>query len=282
MLTLTQSTWQNEYDQTIYRVHQKHENEKAAIGFVHGLGEHIHRYEHVFETFAAQGYSIYGFDSVGHGRSEGKKGHVNSLLQWMNELEMLYTWMRETTNKPIVFYGHSLGGFKSLIYSLQGGNLPEALIVTSPFLGEANPSSGLKIAVGKFASNFAPKFILPNGLDIDCLSRKKDVVNAYLADELIHANISLKMASVIFSGAAWIMDASNHKLAVPALIQHGDHDGITDFTCTETFATTVQGEINWKAWEGGFHELHNDSISEEMLTYTSQWLSQTISGITSK
>ena len=40
---------------------------------VHGYGEHLGRYEHVATALNAAGWSAYGLDHVGHGRSEGER-----------------------------------------------------------------------------------------------------------------------------------------------------------------------------------------------------------------
>ena len=36
---------------------------------VHGLGEHVLRYEHVAQKLVAAGYAVYGDDHRGHGRT---------------------------------------------------------------------------------------------------------------------------------------------------------------------------------------------------------------------
>lgn len=45
------SYWENEFGKKIYRVASTVNQPKAAIGFVHGLGEHIHRYEELFAFY---------------------------------------------------------------------------------------------------------------------------------------------------------------------------------------------------------------------------------------
>ncbi|SDS42717.1 Serine aminopeptidase, S33 [Paenibacillaceae bacterium GAS479] len=47
---------------------------KAAVGIVHGLGEHSGAYDHVAEWFTERGYAVFGFDQRGHGRTEGSRG----------------------------------------------------------------------------------------------------------------------------------------------------------------------------------------------------------------
>ncbi|KAI8594579.1 putative lysophospholipase-domain-containing protein, partial [Dissophora ornata] len=41
----------------------------AAVVFVHGLGEHVVRYDHVFEEFSKAGFQVSGYDQRGFGQT---------------------------------------------------------------------------------------------------------------------------------------------------------------------------------------------------------------------
>ncbi|MGD0752512.1 MAG: alpha/beta fold hydrolase, partial [Anaerolineales bacterium] len=51
---------------------------KAAIMLVHGLGEHVARYDHVAAALTEKKYAVLGFDLRGHGKSGGPRGHAPS------------------------------------------------------------------------------------------------------------------------------------------------------------------------------------------------------------
>ena len=53
------------------------EQPKAVVCLVHGLGEHVNRYNHVGEAFARAGYALQGFDLRGHGQSGGLRGYID-------------------------------------------------------------------------------------------------------------------------------------------------------------------------------------------------------------
>lgn len=55
-------------------------NPKASILIIHGLGEHINRYEEFASYMASHDIQCIGFDLPGHGRSEGKGGTLNLLM----------------------------------------------------------------------------------------------------------------------------------------------------------------------------------------------------------
>ncbi len=84
---------------------------RAAIAFVHGIGEHSGRYGHVAEAAVARGYAILAFDLPGHGKSPGTRGHAVS-FDFLSELAALHLEevRRRFAGKPVFLYGTSLGG----------------------------------------------------------------------------------------------------------------------------------------------------------------------------
>ncbi len=48
---------------------------RAVIYLLHGIFEHVARYAHVGEAWAAAGFLVHGLDHQGHGRSEGDAGY---------------------------------------------------------------------------------------------------------------------------------------------------------------------------------------------------------------
>jgi len=49
------------------------QNLKAIIVFVHGIGEHIHRYDYWAGLFNTEGIGFAGVDLPGHGHSDAKE-----------------------------------------------------------------------------------------------------------------------------------------------------------------------------------------------------------------
>src|SRR5882672_3049151 len=67
---------------------------KAVVCLVHGLGEHSSRYEHVAEAFCKEGYILFAADSRGHGRSDGARGHINLIEDFMQDIDILFEHAR--------------------------------------------------------------------------------------------------------------------------------------------------------------------------------------------
>ena len=271
MPKLKHSQYKNEFGDTIHRVKLRTQlPEKGIIGFVHGIGEHIERYQYVFDFYLENGYSVYGFDSYGHGKSEGKRGHIHSQDQWLNEIQMLVEWIQSETDAPIILYGHSLGGLKTLLYLLKGKVLPNLAIVTSPFVEQGNPEPAIKISLGKMASHIFPKLTISNGLNVEGISRDKKVVEDYLNDPLNHEKVSLQMARIMFDSADELKKP--HTISMPLLLQHGTADQLTSHNATKNLSENWKGDISFYSWKDGYHELHNEPNKKEFLEKTLAWL----------
>jgi alpha-beta hydrolase superfamily lysophospholipase len=80
-------SWKTNDGLNIYAKEWKPEGPvKAAIALVHGLGEHIGRYDHVAEAFTAAGFGMVGFDLRGHGKSDGSRGYTTSNAAVMGDI----------------------------------------------------------------------------------------------------------------------------------------------------------------------------------------------------
>ena len=68
---------------------------KAAITLVHGLGEHVRRYDHVAAALAEKGYAMLGFDLRGHGKSGGPRGHTPTYEALMDDIAAFFKQVDE-------------------------------------------------------------------------------------------------------------------------------------------------------------------------------------------
>ena len=52
-------------------------NVKAVVCLVHGFAEFSDRYEHVAKFLCDAGFAVLAYDQLGHGKTEGKRGHAD-------------------------------------------------------------------------------------------------------------------------------------------------------------------------------------------------------------
>ena len=75
-------------DTKIFYSVDKVEDPKAAVVFVHGICEHLGRYNYIKEKFVEKGYNVYRYDARGHGKSEGERGHLDDFNDYLEDLNL--------------------------------------------------------------------------------------------------------------------------------------------------------------------------------------------------
>jgi alpha-beta hydrolase superfamily lysophospholipase len=243
-----------------------------VIILIHGLGEHINRYNQWAIRFSNTGWAVVGMDLRGHGQSDGKRG-TGSYQAYLNDIDSVFKVVRKKFGHlPLVLYGHSMGGNLALGYEISHKPDISRLIVTSPWLKLSNPPAKWLQFLLKFFVKLYPNFVISNRLDPLHLSRERAVSDAYKRDPLVHNKISISTFLQMQEWASIILK-NKHKVNVPLLLLHGSDDKITSWRGASIFARETSESTKYKLWEACNHELHNELCSEDVFNYISLWLS---------
>ncbi|WP_299888236.1 alpha/beta hydrolase [uncultured Lacinutrix sp.] len=257
---------------TLFGQFWKPETPKAVIVLVHGMGEHLGRYEHsVVKHVLKANYAVVAYDQFGHGKSKGKRGHCPSYKSLLDSLDVVVKRTNTLFSElPVFLYGHSLGGNIVINYALKRQVNIKGIIATSPFLRLAFNPPKWKVSLGKLMLNILPSITLPSEIEEAAISSIPNEVKRYQEDPLIHGKISpMYLFPVVEAGEYAINNAK--KLDVPIFITHGtgdriiDHNGAIDF-CKELNTADL------KLYDNGYHELHHDVYAEEMMQTIVKWL----------
>lgn len=267
-------TWNAKDGTEIYAKSWKIRPAKGVICLVHGLGEHINRYQHVASFFNNHGYQFYGNDHYGHGQSGGSRGHTPSYDGLLEEVDTLIeTAKKENPDLPIYLYGHSMGGNIVLNYLFLRNPDIAGVIATASAIQLPNPPSSALLAVGKLMRKIYPKFAQPNGLELKYLSHDQQVIDDYVADKLVHNKVSSELGLSLIERGHWLVE-SNQKTNIPLLLMHGAEDGITSPEGTVELSKMTEGEVTLKIWKEMYHEIHNEVNKQEVLDYILDWLNK--------
>ena len=246
-----------------------------AIGvlvIVHGHGEHSGRYPRVVDHLVPQGFAVYALDHRGHGRSPGQRGYVNNMADFRGDVAALVQLAAAAQpNIPLFVMGHSLGGLIILDYVLHQPEGLRGVIVSAPAVGSVGVSPIL-LQVSRVLSRVWPTFSLETGLDVKGISRDPQEVQAYQNDPLVHGKGTARLATEVMDTAVFCQENA-HTLQLPLLMIHGAADIITSPTDSRRFFDNVTGsDKTYIAYDGGFHESHNDIHSPQVVADISAWL----------
>lgn len=253
---------------------------RAVIALVHGMGEHAGRYSHMARVFNEEGYAVLAFDLRGHGLSEGQRGHTPTYEALLKDISLLIKQALERfPGRPIILYGHSLGGNLVLNYALRYTAPLTGVIATSPWLRLAFEPSPFKLRLAGITNKLWPRFSQKNELDAEALAHDAAVTKAYTEDPLVHAFISARMFQSTHAAGLWALQNAGG-FPLPLLLMHGTADRVTSFQASREFAAHIPGKCTFKAWDGLFHELHNEPQSSEVLAFISSWLADRLTPTT--
>jgi len=238
----------------------KSEQERTKLVIVHGIGEHSGRYNNVVDVLLPQGISVWALDLRGHGRSEGKKGHIASFEEYTSDVLSLVNIARKSKEEDVKCFmlGHSMGGLITLYFALRYPELIDGMIVSSPALGLAVRVPFIKVILGRLMSFLFPSFTMGNGLNVGMLSHDEGMVRAYVEDPLVHDRVSARWFTEILNAMEYVNSLAT-SLKIPILMQLAQDDRLTDpLVAEEFFERLTVRDKTLLVYEGLYHEIYNE------------------------
>jgi alpha-beta hydrolase superfamily lysophospholipase len=272
-MSVTELAWRVPDGVRLYAVEWRPAQPRAVAVLVHGLGEHCRRYDHVAGALTAAGIALIGFDQRGHGRSEGKRGHIPAMAKALDDIDYALTVAAERfPGLPRFTYGHSMGGMMVLDHALTRHPAIAGVICTSPGLATGQPVAPFKRVLANLLYSLAPAFTLDNGLDVENLSHDHSVVEAYKRDPLVTPLVSAALGLDILNTGPWV-EEHGEDFTLPLLLMQGQGDHVVSPAATRRFAARVPTSLlTFHEFPELYHEMHNEPEKEKIMTAIITWL----------
>lgn len=240
---------------------------------VHGLGEHGGRYQGLADAIEPLGLSLFAIDMRGHGRSQGRRGHVmefDSLLRDLDRLRLKAGL--QGGDRPLFLLGHSLGGL--VVGRYAEAYAPDGLAgvaFVAPFVDVALEVPAWKRRLGAVAYRLVPALTMDNGLVVEELFREETERAAYTEDPLVHRRISARLWGEMQRSARQLM-ADAARLRIPALLQLAGEDTVVSNAASRQFAARLASRPEILEYDGAFHALFRDPRAPEAFEDLRRWL----------
>ncbi len=243
---------------------------KAVMALIHGFGEHCGRYAHMAAHLNASGIAVVALDLHGHGKTDGKRGVINSYDDFRADVAALLSKTNALyPQTPHILYGHSMGGGIVLDYGLSHPDtLP--IIASAPLITLTQPVPKPLRIIAKLVGKLNPSGAMKQPIDGTKVSGLPDEQEAYMADPLNHGTLGFRLAEAMVSTGETIA-ARAADWDRPLLLLHSKGDQLTGFAGSADFAKTAK-QVAFHAFETSQHEMHNDAPRGEVYTLMTDFI----------
>ena len=207
------------------------EQYRGIVQLVHGMQEHIERYDEFAKEIAKNGYIVVGHDHLGHGKTATNKedfGYFAKENGWEHLAQDVHILQKEISRKypklPYIIFGHSMGSLVVRTYLtkyndnltgviLSGTSGQKAGLITGQILtkvimlvrGERYRSPLLEYLItGSFNKKFKP-----NRTKADWTTRDEEVVDKYQKDPLCGFNFTTNGYINLLKGSYYLSKQKN-------------------------------------------------------------------------
>jgi len=267
---------------------------KGLFHVVHGMTEHMARYDRFLSDMAAEGWVSFGYDHLGHGKTvndDSELGYIAKKDGWellARDVKVYSDAVRMqfgNDDMPLCLMGHSMGSFVArlaaerfvkvdhLIVMGTGGANPAAPIglalieIIKLFKGDKHFSRLVdNIAFGSYNKRFG------GGTDEDTklwLTNDETVRKAYYADPYCTFNFTVSAMGDLIrlikytNCAAWYRNVSS---SLPILLVSGEEDPVGNYGKgvkeVESKLKKQGIRVSCKLYKGARHEILNDFTYE--------------------
>lgn len=172
--------------------------------------------------------------------------------------------------KPVILYGHSMGGNIVLDYRARGimNDQPAGYIISAPWVRLVRPVPAILYKIVKLMARVAPSFTISSDVNEADLGFPKSV-KPYKENPMVHNRISALCAVDGFEIGLRLENGTaeddGRAKDIPTLLMHGSADKICDVKGSRRIAHRLKKQghaLTYIEWEGLFHEIHNGNDSE--------------------
>lgn len=266
---------------------------KAIFHHIHGMTDHIARYESFLTEMAENGYLCVAYDNLGHGntaKDSGELGFIAHKYGWRILAEDVFStsklMKKEFPELPYYLMGHSMGSFIVRLAAYLHPELQDKLII----MGTGGPNPAFKPAL--FLTNlirgiYGEKHISPFlegiafgsynkrfGGDVsgDWLSKNPKIREKFDADKFcnFHFTVSalydlVKLNAVVNSKKVY----GGMRKSLPILLVSGADDPVGDYgkgvrKVYDNLSKYVD-DVRIKIYDNNRHEILNDTARDDVI-----------------
>lgn len=271
----------------------------GTIQIVHGMAEHIDRYQPFAEFLNAHGWVVAGDNHLGHGHSVGhsplgyfgKQQPIEHLIN--DEFTLTKRLRHDYPGLPHVIIGHSMGAMMVQLFLTQYGSWVDAAVVIGSAV--AHPTLAVIRPIVAVLNNFAPRRPnhtldrlafgayakrFPEDSPFQWLSENPVNVHRYNNDPLSGFTFTNNGFSVLFRMTTLSIKRQWHQgipKQLPILFTSGKEDPVGGFSLgprrhVRSLKRAGFTDVTLKLWPHMRHEILNERDHEQVYAVLLKWI----------
>jgi len=253
---------------------------RALAVFVHGLGDHIGRYQRLVEAFAAQGIATALFDQRGHGRSDGARGHAERFADWVNDLAgfVQFSLAAVPPVTPLFIVGFGLGALVGINFIVTHTTPVDGVVAVSAAISPRCRRPAWRTALSRRMARLFPAMPVRAGFSVSDLTDDPEERALLDGDPLFHTRTTLASSLEIDRGIELAM-ALPHRIHLPTLVVAGELDAIYDPAGARMFASRLASlDKAFVSCESMPHDLLHGPGSAAVIDRIARWIAERAEG----
>lgn len=244
---------------------------RKAVVICHGACEHSGRYHRLIKFLWERGYSVFAYDHRGHGRSEGKRVHVDCFSDYLSDLDQMLNLLRNLNYPRIHLFGHSMGGLITARYVQEQQPDIASLILSSPLCG-LGETSKIKIVAANIIASIWPGFTFKSPVDETLLSHDESVGQEYSEDPMVFNMCTVKWGVELMKSFPILFKKAD-LIRVPLLLMVAGADKLTNPNASREFFKIIGSrDKRYYFFEDMYHEIFNEVENDKPFGCLADWL----------
>ena len=275
---------------------------KGIVQLVHGIVEHVERYDAFAKYLNGLGYLVVAEDHMGHGKSGGNdcvRGYFYG--GWFAAVEDTYRLLRDTKarypNIPYILFGHSMGSFitRTILIKHPDSGISGAVICGTGWMPNLVLNAGVQICKMncKLFDEMQPNEKLQNlafgtynskverpRTTYDWLNRDQKAVDAYIADPNCGFVVSGGLMRDMLTGMLFNQKSKNlqkMEKKLPVFFIAGGDDPVGDYgkgvkKAVDNFKKCGMQKVSSKIYPLCRHEILNEINNGLIYQDVSSWI----------
>ena len=250
---------------------------KGVVVIAHNILEHTGRYAYVITMLRRNGYHVIMGDLPGQGQtSRANKGQIDDFNTYH---ENLLEWIKIANEYkiPTFVLGVGLGGL-IVLNLLEKAELPiEGVMLLSPMLELRKTGKGRKNKIISNLGKMSKDTRFKVGISSQDLTRNDEIIDETDNDGLMLKKVTYRWYNLIVEKMKETMDHIKDIKQLPALIMYGTEDKILETDAIiELKDKLASNELYFKAWNGLYHEIHNEPERDQVMRYVLTFLNNSV------